>query len=166
MRLISKVILVILLAVGSVVPVAATEIESVELQLRSFKKPQKFLNLVKALGISKKATWEEVEPLVIGVSSDLGIRSISMKSGSKAFSEIVLNGQEPPNDDPNIVITAVTIRSKKGLETYSFESGNGYVPQHSDRNPSDESDQSNTKRPSSPQSPSGQRPVKPVSPPK
>jgi hypothetical protein len=108
-------------------PVTALEFEECEARLSSFKKPQRFLEIVKALGLSTKATWDEIEPLMIRVSSDLGVRSISIKPKSRTIETIVLIGKDPPSDDPNITINAVTIRSKNVLTTYTFQNGKGYV---------------------------------------
>jgi hypothetical protein len=123
--------IVVSFAVGCGVPVVAAEMDNIEVRLRALTKPQKLLDMVHALNLSKSATWTDVEPLMIYVSSNLGVRSISIKSNLKTVKGIVLMGSEPSgggsNLDPNLVITAVTVRSEKGLVTYNFKNGMGYV---------------------------------------
>ena len=130
MRLTLKYILIIVAAFTMCcsLPAVASEMEKIEMRLRSLAKPQRLLDMAKALGLSKSATWADVEPLLVDASSNFGVRSISVKSNIKTVRGIVLIGSEPPEDDPNLVITAVSVRSDRGLTTYYFQSGIGYVP--------------------------------------
>lgn len=125
-----KPLIVFLTWIAFVGQIMAVEIAQVEHALASLGQRQKLLDLVVTMGLSKRATWQNVEPLILKESESLGKHSISVKvPKSRSIRSIVLIGDSnQSSEDANMLVDAVTITTKDGMFTYRFSTNSkGYV---------------------------------------
>lgn len=105
-------------------PLNALEVNELQGKIAMFDSPPRLLRVINGLGFIEKPEWSEAEVVISNTSGDLGVRSISLKIGSRGgVKSVVLMGKSPDSyqENPDIIITSISIVTGDETFTYSFD---------------------------------------------